>query len=129
MEKRKKRRLAIIIVGLDVPVGGDLAGAFDPVARQLTGGPVPLSEVVCIDQAKKVYRAKVGSDAVKKKLLDNAPSLAQSNYRHIYVNRDLTYVQRQELKRRRQSRRSAQPTASAQMTAPVSNSDDGQNLN
>ena len=29
-----------IIVGLDVPVGSDLAWAFDPVARQLTGGPV-----------------------------------------------------------------------------------------
>lgn len=108
MEERKKRRLSIIVTGLNIPDDSNLSAAFDPVARHLTGGPVPLSDIVCIDGDKKMFRAKVGSDAIKKKLLENAPSLAQGNFRNVYVNRDLTYVQRQELKRRRESRRSAQ---------------------
>lgn len=128
MEERRKRRLSVVIAGLDIPADGNLSVAFDPIARKLTGGPVPLSQIVCIDQDKKLYRAKVGSDEIKKKLLDNASSLAQSNFRNVYVNRDLTYVQRQELKRRRESRRLAQSRqSSAQLPQPVDDQDQALN--
>ena len=111
LEERRKRRLSIVIRGLAVAGSEELNQAFDPVARKLTGGPVLLSEVVCSSQADKLYRAKVASDGIKKKLVDNAPSLASSNLRHVFVNRDLTYVQRTELKKRRDSRRAAQAGA------------------
>ena len=105
LEERRKRRLSIVIRGLSVPSCEELNQAFDPVAKKLTGGPVLLSDIVCLNQDENLYRAKVSSDDVKKKLVDNAPSLASSNFRHVFVNRDLTYVQRSELKKRRDSRR------------------------
>ena len=102
MEERKKRSLSIIIKGLDVSDPQDLSAAFNPIAVKLTGGSVSLLEVVCINLEDKMFRAKVSSVAVKKRLIDNAASLHGSEFSHVYVNRDLTYVQRRELKRRRE---------------------------
>jgi hypothetical protein len=105
VEERRKRKQSVIIRGLDVRSNDELGNAFDPVARKLIGGPVLLSDIVCINRANKLYRAKICDDDVRTKLLDSAKSLMDTNLSHIYVSRDLTFAQRKSLLSRRAARR------------------------
>lgn len=99
MEERRKHKSSIITKDLESADVSQANDDFDPIARYLTGGPVPLSEVVCISRVKNLYCTKAADDISRKKLLDNGHSLKDSDFRRVY--RDLTYMQRHELWNRR----------------------------
>ena len=104
MEERRKRKTLIVIRGVEAGGVAGVSAAFGPVARELTGGAVQLSDVLCINRDKKMYRAKISDDEVRDKLISNAKNLKNSQFSHIFINRDLTYKQRGELIRRRNER-------------------------
>ena len=104
LEERSKRKSSIIIRGLDVHDAASVGVAFDPVSRHIVGSSITLSDVTCISRDKKLYRAKILDEEVRKNLLDNTKTLHNTQYSHIYVSRDLTYKQRKELRERRAQR-------------------------
>ena len=61
-----------------------------------------LSEVVCINADKGLFHAKVLDSDARRKLLDSAKNLKNSaQFSTVYINKDLTYRQRQTLIARR----------------------------
>ena len=86
---------------------------FFEISNFLIGSGINLSDVFCIDRDKGLYRAKFASDEVRSNILNCAKRLKGSEYDGIYINRDLTYIQHQELfARRTGARRESQGTGS-----------------
>ena len=105
MEERNKRKSSIIIRGLDAPTTTQANEQFQQVATHLLGCQVPLSSIICINSDKKLYRATVDDLGLRKRLLDSAKTLMNSPFRHVYINRDLTFQQRKVLDERRKLNR------------------------
>ena len=58
----------------------------------------PILDVFHIDQPKDIYRVKCANLDLRNSLVLKAKSLRDSdNYSNVFINRDLTYTQRQEL--------------------------------
>ena len=78
------------------------------LSESLLGERIILSDVVAIPNHADLFRAKVPDDEQRKRLLDKAKELKHSErYKTVFIRRDLTYAQRQELMARRQIRASA----------------------
>ena len=67
------------------------------------GTKVELSDIVIIPGHGGICRAKILNSSDKKLVLDQAKDLRNTEYKHVYIRRDLTYAQRGELKRRREA--------------------------
>ena len=65
---------------------------------------IPLDNFTCINRERKLFRGKITSSEDRRELLEKAKTLKNSRYSGIYINRDLTYNQRQELFSRRMER-------------------------
>ena len=71
-----------------------------------------ICELKCIDRNKGLYRAKVNDPQQRKSILDNAKKLRESNdFKDVFLNRDLTFRQRQDLMERRAELRNSQAAA------------------
>ena len=102
LEERRKRVSSIIIRGITADTPAAMRPIFDAVSSELVGSPVVLKDIVCIDASKGLFRAKVEDDEKRRRLLDSAKNLKNSSqYSNVYVNRDLTFKQRQTLMTRR----------------------------
>ena len=102
LEERKKRVSSIIVRGVTARSPAALVPIFDALTSELEVSPIQLSEVVCIDAEKGLFRAKVVEVEARRKLLDAAKNLKNSQqFSSVYINRDLTYKQRQSLMARR----------------------------
>lgn len=102
MEERRKRVSSIIIRGVNVRSPSALNPLFENLSTELMGSPVLLSDVVCLNAEKGLFRAKISDGDARRKLLDLAKNLKHSaQYSSVYLNRDLTYKQRQSLIARR----------------------------
>ena len=63
-------------------------------------------DIKCIDPIKGIFRATVLDDDDRRNLLSQCYKLKQSDvYKSVYIHRDLTYNQRQELYRKREAAR------------------------
>ena len=101
MEERAKRKDSVIVRGLIVSNGAQFSDAFNPIAQKLVGKIVPITNVVCIDRNKRLYRIKVVDDLLRTKLLESAKLLKSSEFKNVYINKDLTFAQRKVLRERR----------------------------
>ena len=111
MDERKKRKSTVIIRGVNVDSANAIKEAFHPISEFVLGHRVELLDITCVSSAKKIYRARITDDSIRKSLLDNSKKLkTNSAYANIYINRDLTYLQRNELFKRRQERRNGSST-------------------
>ena len=108
MEERRKRKCSIIVRGVEADSVPTFKPAFDRVCNHLVGSVIPVTNVVCINKDRRLFRANILDDETRKNLLDNARSLRDSQFSNVFINRDLTYKQRQELKARRDNRRNGQ---------------------
>ena len=59
-----------------------------------------------INTSAKLFRCKIFDQPIRRALLENSKKLKDTEFGRVYINKDLTYNQRQELYRRRQQRRS-----------------------
>ena len=102
LEEQKKRRNSLIIRGLGASTASEAVRRFETVSEYLINQKVSLSEVVKIPSETDLYRGKVSDDELRKCLLDRAKQLKSSpQYGSVFIRRDLTYHQRQEMKAKR----------------------------
>ena len=106
IEERKKRQSSIIIRGVNVRSVAELNPVFDELSTELLGSAITLGEAVCIDADKGLFRARIADSEARRRLLDSSKNLKNSRkFSAVYINRDLTFKQRQTLIARRLGRR------------------------
>lgn len=128
MEERKKRKSSIIIRGVQAETTALLKPSFDQVCTHLVGSTLPVTDVVCISSEKRLFRAKIQDDERRQALLDSARRLRDSPFPNVFINRDLTYKQRQELRARRIQRNEQSATSSLHPPRTSGSSDQDETL-
>ena len=108
--------------GIQADSSADFRPTIDQITAHLVGSAVPFSDIVCISREKCLFRIKVNDDQAKKNLLDNAKLFRNSTFPNVYINRDLTYKQRQELRARRMKRNGG-PSTNSQSQAQATTED------
>lgn len=98
--EREKRASSIILRGVGDINPQELISLFEESCSYLGVGVVALGEVRKVNN--NIFRAKIIDREARLRLLNSAPKLKSSpEFRHIYIQRDLTFLQRQELFKRR----------------------------
>ena len=107
LREREKRRSAIIFRGLgDVSVGV-LSTKFGKMCEYLGVGRITLGNVRKVGNGI-IYRAVIEDDDKRRELLSKCHRLRSSTeFSRVYINRDLTHQQRQDLREKRQQTRGA----------------------
>lgn len=100
MQEQAKRRQSVIIRGLGVSSSSGVASSFSSLTERMFGMKVELSDVVSIPNHQDLYRAKVLNEEHRRLVLTRAKSLRDTEYGQVFIRRDLTYKQRQELRNR-----------------------------
>ena len=103
-EERQKRRDSVVVRGIRGGSDQEFSQAFGNVASSILDRRVMIdpSNVYCINRENCLYRVKISNRDTRSDILTNARSLANNpNYVSVYISRDLTYMQRQELRLRR----------------------------
>ena len=101
-EERKKRVDSIIVKGTGAGNIGEFTNSFNEVSEHLINDRPQTSEIFCVNNDRCIYRVKLQSREVKTALLNNAKNLKYSDqFKNIYIQRDLTYSQRQDFNKKR----------------------------
>lgn len=107
IEERRIRANNIILRGTGASNAQELLVVFKKVTTALLGrSDVALEDIYCInsDGVNSLFRAKIMDNAIRRDLLNKSKELKNNQeMKHIYVNSDLTYKQRQALKARKES--------------------------
>ena len=72
------------------------------ITSMFIGSRVVLSDVIRIPDHPELIRAKITDEDKRKQILEKAKTLKGLRYDGVFIRRDLTYSQRQELKLRRE---------------------------
>ena len=99
--ERDKRRESVIIRGLSASSPAALVTKFGEMTEKVMGFRVELTAVVPIPNHPDLWRAKIMCNDDRKRVLDGAKKLCGTEYKDVYIRRDLTYAQRGELRQRR----------------------------
>ena len=103
VEEQSKRKDSVIIRGLKAVNEGDLCEKFKAISSRLVGSEIVLSGIVCINKEKDMYRAKIVCDATRAHLLSKTKELPNyPDLKAVFIHRDLTFKQRQQVWQRRQ---------------------------
>ena len=122
-QERTKRKFSVIVRGLSASNSDDFSNKFNTISQSLIGCDSQLTNIYCIDASKNLYRANILNLDIRNRILDNAKNLRNINaYNNVYVNRDLTYAQRQELRDRRSRAQNAISTAVTNVNTNSNNS-------
>ena len=103
-EERKKRRESLIVRGTNAQNSSDFSRCFEEISTHLTGTAVVPDEIHRIGSGSStpLYRVKIRDSAVRMRLLSSARDLKSSDqFKDVYINRDLTFKQRSDLRARR----------------------------
>ena len=101
--EREKRKSSIIIRGLEVINKAGIQREMNKICQALNIKSVGLLNI-CSLSPKGTFRATVEDNESRRTLLENVKRLKNVvEYRKVYINRDLTYQQRQQLKARKRS--------------------------
>ena len=105
-EERKKRAKSIIVKGTGANSDTEFSGIFGDVCQNLLS-ECPAHDVFCINRDTNMYRVTFQDKAARVAILPLAKNLKNiPQFDRIFLSRDLTYMQRQELIRKRASDRS-----------------------
>ena len=106
-EERKKRVSSLIVRGFSDITDADFRRKFSDVCQTLINSNPSLTSVVCINRGRGMFRVNVPCRTIKQQLLTEANKLKNHpSFSNIFISRDLTFKQREELKLRRQNLRS-----------------------
>ncbi|KAK3871549.1 hypothetical protein Pcinc_023315 [Petrolisthes cinctipes] len=122
IEERHKCRHSIIVRGIKAISVDAFKPMFDSVCTYLTGSHVMFSNAVCISRERYIFRIKIEDDNSRKNLLDSARNLQNSSFSDTFINRDLTYKQRGELRARRTQRLTSGSNTPSQSSSAVRDS-------
>ena len=110
IQEQAKRRQSVIIRGLQASSPNEVSTKFGSLSETVFGSKVELSTVTPIQGHVDLYRAKILNEDHRKLVLENSRKLKSSqDYSHVFIRRDLTFKQREELKRRRAAAGLQQP--------------------
>ena len=124
LREREKRKDSIIIRGLTSSSPADVVAEFEEISSLMIGCRVTLSNIVRIPDHPELCRAKILDEGKRKLVLEKAKTLKGTRYDGVFIRRDLTYAQRQDLKLRRdrQNQEVARQTSSHSKTQqPIPN--------
>ena len=108
LEEQRKRKCSLVIRGLGASSAEAAVERFVIVSEHLIGESILLSDVVRIPSETDLFRGKVADDGRGKHILDRSKELKNSPcFPQVFIRRDLTYKQRQEIKSRRATVRGA----------------------
>ena len=120
MEERRKRVSSLVVRGLRVSSAREAAAKFSEVVGTLIGEQVTLTEVCRIRSDSDLFRGNIHDNRVRKLILDSSKHLRDTQHSHVFIRRDLTFQQREELKARYPPRSHHQDQGSPRGTvAPV----------
>ena len=108
-EERKKRAKSIIVKGIEAANDNIFGTKFSQVCGSLIPGDSSeiSGDVFCINREKKIFRVTLVSKDHKAELVSKAKSLKDHpEFSNVFISRDLTYKQRQELIEKREVSRS-----------------------
>lgn len=121
MHERDKRKNSIIVRGLQY--GDDFQNKFDGIVSFLipdSTNRITLTDVVPISPS--LVRAKISNMNARLHLLSKTNKLRNSQFSNIFISRDLTYTQRQELRNKRATRMSIKTSDVTKDNTPQSRS-------
>ena len=113
MQERSKRRQSVIIKGIQAQSARQLVTKFGDLSESFAGTRVELSDVMPITNHSDLYRAKILNKEHCRLVLDRAKRLRDTEHATVFIRRDLTYIQRKELRDRR-AQRSSEGSSGAQ---------------
>ncbi|KAK3860202.1 hypothetical protein Pcinc_033738 [Petrolisthes cinctipes] len=97
----KKEKRVLVLSRYQIIRANNVAEAkvqLSQVTTAILGSELSLDDVFCINKDKGIFRAKSTGKELRDNLLFKAKSLKDiPEYKGVYVNRDLTFTQRQEL--------------------------------
>ena len=117
LDERKKRRSSLFIRGLRAASTAEASAKFAEVTESLFGEKVVLSETCRIRNDADLYRGNVHNNRQRKLILEQAKTLKNSSFSHVYIKKDLTYMQRMELQARFREHQ-ARPKSSITVSIP-----------
>ena len=97
LEERKKRQHSLVIRGLRVKTAAEAVARFGEITEFLTGERITLSEVCQIKSDTDLFRGNVHDIRQRNLVLEHARNLRNTQYSDVYIRKDLTFIQRQEL--------------------------------
>ena len=107
INEREKRKHSVVLRGFGNLNNSELLEKFKSVCRYLGVGQVSLSNIVQINNT--LFRGTILNVEDKMRLLSEAKKLRYSEeYGRVFIQRDLTYLQRQDLNTRRNANREYQ---------------------
>ena len=101
LQEREKRKQSVVIKGMHASSSEELTRKFRELSFSFTGTRVELTDVVPIHNHTDLFRAKILDEDNRKRVLENAKSLKDTEHNSVFIRRDLTYAQRKELRERR----------------------------
>ena len=104
-EERKKRLSSVIVRGINATNNAEFSNQFKAVYRHLLNADPAIESTHCINQENKMYRVKFTDKAQRVEIMQKARELKDSEYRNVYITRDLTLTQRKEIAARRAAAR------------------------
>ena len=119
LEEQRKRKDSVIVKGITLDESDDMTAdfkaRFDFVCNRIIGATIPVTDLVKIDgdgNRPPMFRCKILNPSLRKRLLDKARDLKDhDDLKSVFIQRDLTYKQRQTIKARRR-------TTASQMAPP-----------
>ena len=108
MRERDKRRDSIVVRGLDYESDLDFQRRFDSLSLVLVDKRIQLTEITQLNP--RFVRAKITNREDRSHLLSATKKLKNiAQFSSVYISRDLTFKQREELKSRRSASRQFPP--------------------
>ena len=106
---RERRKEFLIVKGFTVDESDtDCAALISEVFEVLAGKEVTFSDFLRFDKRQDLVRVKILNERDRRLLLSNASELQNTDKSRFFVRRDLTYLQRQELRERYEQRQKEQ---------------------
>ena len=109
-DERKKRVSSVIVRGIQANNETDFLDKFREVVQVLLSASPQISDTYCISAEKKNFRVTFRDKATRVNIMSVARNLKDSpEYKHVFISRDLTFSQREEIRSKR-DKRSSRPT-------------------
>ena len=119
-EERKKRVKSIIVNGIQANNDQDFTNQFNNACEFLINDSPTINDVFCINSDKCIFRVTLEEKDARAAILSSAKNLKNNPlFSRIYISRDLTYMQRQELMLKRSIQRTTGHLAAAASEVPA----------
>ena len=105
LERERRKELIIVRGFTEEETDGDCAVQVTEIFEELVGRKVTYSDFMRFEKRQDLVRVKVLNDTDRRSVIANASKLRSSARSRFFVRRDLTWLQRKDLKARYEKRK------------------------